>query len=77
MTILEASRQVAADFDRLQKLGFTREDMNEYYEKLPYVGGSASDEEAAFCEMIAGHSLSNEDRAFLKKLLDNCDPRGN
>jgi len=71
----DANRQVAADFSRFSELGFTREDMGGYFSKLPYEGGTVPDEETAFGEMIAGHHLSDGDRMFLKRLLDDCDPR--
>lgn len=75
MTISDRRGQVAADFKRLQELGFTQDDMKKYYEKLPFEGGGVSEEEKAFREMIVGRNLSDRDAVFLRKLLEDCDPR--
>jgi hypothetical protein len=75
--------EVREGAERAEKLGFTAERWRDYFDSVPFDCGDgnylnwAASEEEAFQRLVATlpGPLSEEDIFFLKRYLDQTDPR--
>lgn len=66
-------RKSQAEWDRLRSLGITDEDVSAYFGKLPFEDFGGISEEEALRELLAGRDhLTEDDRQFIKRILDEC-----
>lgn len=68
-------KQITEDTDRLRALGVCKEREDTYYSNLSIEGCDPGRDEETFRAVVDDMSLSEDDRAFVKRVLDSGDGR--
>lgn len=78
MPVIDADailKQITENADRLRALGVSKEREDTYYSDLSMDGCDPDRDETTFRTVVDGLSLSENDRAFVKRVLDSGDGR--
>jgi hypothetical protein len=76
MSILDSvQKKLAQEKEQARKLGLSSEREMAYYRSLSVDGCDQAQDEAVFETAIRDLNLSDADRAFIKRFLEQGDPR--